>query len=453
MSERQQPATPPEPEPKRDVVHPVLPARQPIRWQRVRQQVNTLLRCPTGDVTEQNIWYLQRMLLWSGVMSAVASFNGNFAVRLGASNRLIGLLSSMPALLVVLLMMPAARLIETRRKRLPWILGSLLAYRAGFFLIALMPFVVRQCRAEVFAALILIMQVLLSPFNAGWDSVLADTVPERRRAKVFAQRNIILSAVVIVAVPVVGRLLDSVIFPYGYQIAYGAGFLLSLGTIYDISKLQLPDAPIPTARKRGRLSVALVRQLLAENDNYVRMVVNTLLLDLGAWLVSPLYIIYYLRHLGATDSWVGTLTAIANLSAMGGYYIWQKLIARWGENRVLKWTSPACGFFPAWVAAWGALPPILFAAVINNLIMPGVSLSHYNILLKVCPTDRRPSYISLYSVVMNAGAFVAPMVGVALADRFGVVPILFLGGAMRFWGALFFTLRPVRVPDSVSAAA
>lgn len=431
---------------------PFPPAEQPIRWARLRGKIAGLI-LPPADVGERNIWHLRVMLIWAGVLSAAASFNSNFAVRLGASNRLIGLMSSVPALIVVLVTLPAARLIETRRRRLPWVAGSLFLHRLGYLLIALMPFFVRRYQAEVFVGLLFAMHVVLAPFNAGWDTVLAELIPERRRAVIMAQRNMILCAVVILAVPLMGRLLDRAPFPYGYQIAYGLGFLVSCLGTWEIYQLKLPESPVPARgeRKRRRLTWGLVRQLLAENDNYMRLVFNTLMLDLGAWMVAPLYIIYYLRHLGASDSWVGTITAVANLSALVGYYIWQKLIPRWGENRVLRLFAPTCGFFPLWVGIWRSLPPIMFAAVINNILMPGVGLSHYNILIKVCPAERRPSYISLYTVIMNLGAFVAPMVGVALSERLGIVPMFFIGGAMRILGALLFTLYPVRVPDSRSA--
>jgi len=196
--------------------------------------------------------------------------------------------------------------------------------------------------------------------------------------------------------------------------------------------------------------VKVIRRFLAENSSYVRITVNTFLFGWGAWLVGPLYIIYYLRQLGATDSWVGTLTAVANFSAMVGYYIWQKLIGRWGENRVLRRTIPTGGIFPFLVAASRTLPPILAAAMVDGLLMSGVNLSHFNILLKVCPAERRASYISFYTVMMNAGAFVAPLLGVALADRIGINPVLLIGGAIRTLGGLLFWLWPVGNTDAAS---
>jgi MFS family permease len=429
-------------------------SKGPIAWSRLRGKLKNVF-IPPSDPGERNIYLLQVMLFWSSAISAAASFNGNFAVRLGASNQLIGLMSSVPALLVVILTIPFARLIETRRRRLPWIGWSIFLHRLCYLLVALMPFVLTLYRAEAFIGLILLSNAVLGPFNAGWDTLLADTVPEHRRANIFARRNMIACSGVILAVPLMGRLLDAVPFPYGYQIVYGIGFIGAMISTWCIFQLKLPDANVSArpAAQRQPLNLQLARKLFADNEPFVRMTVNTLLLDMGAWLVSPLYIIYYLRHLGASDGWVGTLTAIANLSAVGGNYFWQRVIARRGESRVLRWMSPACGFYPLWVALTQSLPLFLVAAVINNLAMPAVNLSHYNTLLKVCPAERRPTFISIFSVVMNVGAFIAPLAGVALADRIGFIPMFVIGGTMRMLGGFMFSLWPVRAADSTTATA
>lgn len=423
----------------------LLPTRQPVRWSRVWQKLGAVLRPPQTSVEDRNAWYLQVEILWAGILSAAAAFGSNFAVRLGASNQLIGLMSSVPALLVVILTLPAARLIESRRNPMPLLVGSLFAYRLGFLAIALMPFFVPRHQAEVFVGLVLLMNAVLAPFNAGWSALLADIVPERNRAIVFARRNIIASAAVIVLVPPIGRLLDLLVFPYGYQLAYGIGFLAGMLSTWDVSKLTVPERVI-TPRRQGAkepLSRATLRRLLAHHQGFIRITLNTFVFGWGAWMVGPLYIIYYLRQLGASDAWVGTLTAVANLSAMIGYYLWPRLIARYGENRILKWTIPTGGIFPIWASLARNLTPILGAAGVDGMLMAGVNLSHFNILLKVTPADRRPSYISLYTVCMNAGAFVAPLIGVALADRIGITTVLLIGGAIRTVGGILFWLLPV----------
>ena len=158
----------------------------------------------------------------------------------------------MPALLVVILTIPFARLIETRRKRLPWIGWSIFLHRLCYLLIALMPFVLTLYRAEALIGLLLLSNAVLGPFNAGWDTLLADTVPEHRRANIFARRNMIACSGVILAVPLMGRMLDAVPFPYGYQIVYIIGFVgAMISNLVHLSAQAARCVHLPRARRRS----------------------------------------------------------------------------------------------------------------------------------------------------------------------------------------------------------
>ena len=47
-------------------------------------------------------------------------------------------------------------------------------------------------------------------------------------------------------------------------------------------------------------------------------------------------------------------------------------------------------------------------------------------------------------MVMNVGAFACPLLGVALAGKIGILPTLWIGGALRVAGAALFYLFPVK---------
>src|SRR5688500_9826953 len=100
------------------------------------------LALPTSSVDDRNIRSLYHEVFWAGIANAAVSFNGVFAVRLGASDALIGALSSIPPLIVALITIPAGHMLERRARQLPLILLTIFLYRLGFLLIALMPFVV-----------------------------------------------------------------------------------------------------------------------------------------------------------------------------------------------------------------------------------------------------------------------------------------------------------------------
>jgi hypothetical protein len=81
---------------------------------------------------------------------------------------------------------------------------------------------------------------------------------------------------------------------------------------------------------------------------------------------------------------------------------------------------------------------------LNGLIVPGINLSHFNTLLKVTPASNRPGYTALYITIMNIGAFVGPLIGIALAGIFGVGNTLILGGILSILGSTSFWLWPIQ---------
>ena len=68
------------------------------------------------DVVQQNIRNLYLEVFFAGLMQAVVSFNSAYVIRLGASNEMVGLLTSLPALVTAIASIPSARFMQGRRK-------------------------------------------------------------------------------------------------------------------------------------------------------------------------------------------------------------------------------------------------------------------------------------------------------------------------------------------------
>jgi len=419
-------------------------------WQVLRQWPGNFRRIILATADDRNAWNLSIEVFWAAILGGVSTFNVAFALRLGAENFHIGLLSSLPALLAVLVSIPAGRFLARHSRQKGWILGSLFLHRIGYLAVAAVPWLPDgfMNRGAALVYLLVAMSASASFFGVGFNSMLADVIPERRRATVFATRNIINVCVMSVVTLLSGRWLDRVAFPVNYQVLYLIGCAASMASLYFLTRVQVPDsAVVPrTARTRRSLkslwrdSVAIARQERA----FVRISVNTLLFGLPAWTVGPLYMLYYVRYLGASDWWIGLKGTIANLAAIAGYALGQRLISRRGEAWTLKWAAPGAGLYPLLTGLSRALTPNLFFVGLDGLIVPSINLSHFSTLLKACPEGRRPVFIGLYTTVMNVGAFLAPLLGVALADRFGPAPVLVTCGLLRVLGGLTFVIWPVK---------
>ena len=112
------------------------------------------------------------------MLSAAATFNAAYAIRLGATNTQISLLTSVPALIAVLVSIPAGRFFARRAKRKPWLMWALWLHRSGFLLVALVPWLPAGWISHGML-LVVILVVISAPahfFNVGWIPLLSEVV-------------------------------------------------------------------------------------------------------------------------------------------------------------------------------------------------------------------------------------------------------------------------------------
>ena len=413
----------------------------------------------------RNILYLYIEVVFAGLLSAAASFNSAYILRLGGSRELVGLLSSIPALVAVALYLPSARVLERKTRHGPWIVGSLLLARSGYLGILALPLLLANLLPELTVGILVAITAPSVFFTTGWSPMLSDVIPERSRATVLAWRSILSSATIAPLVYLFGLALDRGAFPGNYQWMYAVGLFGGLTSVALISRIKIPEreqgapksgAPSPAADEAETRAWRRTLDNLRQTDRgFLRIITNTLLFDLGAWTVAPLYIIFFVRELGAPDSWIGLNATLAHLGVVAGFWGWRRIINRTGESRAMFIALPMVSMYAFMVALVPNLNFILFAGFLINVVAPGVNLSHGVLFLRLLPAERRHTWMAIYSTVMNVGAFVCPLIGVAISNVIGIVPTLLIGGTMRLAGAMLFYLFPVveegalRLPGSI----
>lgn len=408
-----------------------------------------LLRLNLANEDDRNALYLVVEVFFAAILGAAATFNAAFALRLGASNTDIGLLTSLPSLLAIAISIPAGRFLQSRARRKPWIVGSLLMHRAGFLLVALVPLLklAGLNQGSVLVALLITISTPAHFFNVGWIPLLADVIPVERRAAVFSGRNITANATTSLAVFLFGLWLKDIQFPVNYQVMYVFGFCAALLSQYFIQKVNVPEhtpVPLPPGGFSIPVQLRAMRDALRAEPLFQRLTTNTLMHGIGLWLASPIYILYYVRQLDASDAWIGLQATVLTSATIVGWLIWRRVIQRVGETTVLRLMIVTLGLIPILVGLLPNLTLILFVVALNGLLSPAVNLSHFNTLLKVTPPAERPMYTGLYTTIVNIGAFVCPLIGVAVADAVGLAPALVVFGILSIVGSSSFWWRPVK---------
>lgn len=386
---------------------------------------------------------LYREVAWYGVLSGISStFTSIFALRLGASNFLIGLLTSLPALMNILFLIPAARLVERESDKKKVLLASGFLMRFPVFLLALVPLLSPRLQAGAIVYITALGTIPAAMSTISFTSTLAEVVAPQDRPRVVSIRNAFHSATATAAVLLAGKVLDLLPFPFGYQLIFGLSFLASIVSLYYLGRVVIPQAePAQSIRVQTKQHVG-VRYLLhgiLTQRHYVQFTLGAFIYHWGLYFPIPLYAIYRVRILRISEGWIGTLSMVESGVTIVAYYVWSKFAQRYGSRWMLFLGLLGVCFYPIGTALSKSVIPLLFVSFIAGIAGPAFNAGLFNGLLEVAPAERRATYIAIFNTMMNIPAFIAPILGTTTAEWVGIRTALWIGGLTRIVGFLAFT--------------
>ena len=390
----------------------------------------------TGTVQERNIARLYLDIAWWGVAAGVTNtYLVVFAIRMGAPSAMVGWLIAIPALVSVLWSIPAARTVERQANRLTMVLRSGFWQRFGWLLIALVPFVLKTNLPLLLVVFSAIATIPAATATVAFTSLLADLVPPELRSRVVSIRNMLMSAVSLATILLLGLVLDSIPVPLNYQLAFGLAWATSMVSLYHVSKLEALPRNVPPAAKAPkeplvRVMRELARTVLAER-RFTRFTIAAVIVQWGLSFPIPLYSIYRVRELGATDGWVALISVVFSGANILAFYWWGRMGSRWPDRRVMMYGMIGLAAYPFLTAAFTSLPPQLFVNMVGGVFSAALNLAMFNESLAVCPTDRRPTFIAVFTAVSNIPIVIAPLAGALVSDWIGIRQALVVGGLFR----------------------
>jgi hypothetical protein len=382
-----------------------------------------------------------------GLVGGVATFLSVFLVRLGASNFMVGLLTSMPALTGMILAMPIGEFLGRQRQIVPWFSKARLFVLSCYALTGLVPFFFMQDRQP--AAIIGIWALATIPqtiVSVSFTVVMGGVAGERGRFSLMSRRWSILGITNSLTVLIVGQALNLFTFPLNYQVVFigsAAGGLISY--IFS-SSIKLPLADAPAAREPLRETLRQYSRNLRANRLFVNFLLSQFLFRWGMALPAPLFPIYWVRNLNASDGAISAINGINTAVTMVAYFLWARATKRRGVRWVLLATSLGVSFYPLLTALTNRWELLVVWAGLAGVFSAGVDLVFFDIVLSTCPGENPAVYVAMYQTTVYIATFLAPLVGTAVAGAFGIGQSLILGTVLRLAGFALMALLRVGAP-------
>lgn len=390
---------------------------------------------PQPSVSDRDLDRGLRDLMWdSASATAVGTLAGgvllvSFALWLGASNAVIGLIAALP-FWTQILQAPAVALVERVRARKRISVACLFVSRLTLPVMALLPFL--PDRGLALALLVATQAVLLglgAVTACAWNSWMRDLVPEDRLGRFFARRTIWATSVAVVCNVGAGLLLErlrdldearpgsGVVYAGLFAVAFAA----SLFSTWRLSRVPEPLMPEPRARTR---LVDLLRAPL-KDENFRRLIVFLSSWQFAVNLAAPFFTVYFLRQLGFGTGFVLALTVVSQLANLAVLRAWGRISDRFSNKAALGLSAP---LFVACIAAVplasefgtrteaGAFLAVLH--VFMGVASAGVGLATGAIAFKLAPKGAATAYVAANSLISSAAAGTAPVIGGLFADVF-----------------------------------
>lgn len=405
---------------------------------------------PSDVIGQQrkNYQYVQIDAIAIGLTSAAAPFLPVFLTRLGASNLQVGLLTAMPGVTGLVLAIFIGRFLQGQRDIVPWFSVSRLLVVSCYAATGLAPFLVPEEYLVVTILAIWAMATIPQTALTVCFSVVMNSVAgPAHRYDLMSRRWSILGLTNAVTVAIAGQVLELFGFPINYQVVFlglSLGGLLSYAYSSRI-KLEENEPPPPLPGRTARQRVKEYFRLVSAYPAFIQFSSRRFVYQFGILLATPLFPLYYVREVEATDAWIGFFNTAQTACLLIGYFMWPRQSRLRGARFVLLASTLGLAIFPALVAQTTSTVLIAIFAALAGIFQGGLDLVFFDELMKTVPIDYSATFVSLAQSLTFSASILAPLAGTWLSDQVGLSAALMVSAGVRLGGFfLFKTAKPIR---------
>jgi MFS transporter, DHA1 family, staphyloferrin B biosynthesis exporter len=361
---------------------------------------------------------------WDFIASAAFSlFNVVFnqfympiAIRGGASDLQVGLLSAAPA--IGLLFSPIwAGLAERGRAKyyvaFPNLIGRLLIFIPALF-----------TSPWVFVGIALCYQLLQGVQAPAYATLMTQIYPADIRGRIMGYVRVAMGLLMIPLAFTVGIWIDRSGSFYPLLLAAVTGSL-SMLVFMMVKEERLPD-PAATARKR----ITLKQQfgVLKNNRPLVLFLTATTLSGFGNMLANPLYNLIQVQHLELSNMDIGLVRIFYFVLLLLAYLFMGGIIDRYSPKRVMTICIACHVMCPLLYGIFGTFPAVLAASSLQGLADASWDLGCMAYVFRLAP-GKEGVVFGLHLMLFGIRGTIGPLLSTGLN---GVLPLEVILGAAAF---------------------
>jgi MFS family permease len=375
---------------------------------------------------------------FSVMVGLTLPFMGVYAIHLGGGDYVVGLMTSLPALVAMISQVPSAVIVNRYSSKLQASLKWGLAQRLFYLAMALLALIPQDLPGR---AMLLVIVFSLAHFPAtvagvAWTSLMGEMFPAQLRGRVFGDLQMLAGLVSLLATAAAGPFLDRVTFPANYFLLFLTSFACVMASWVCMARLREGD-PAPGSchhsRWHPRAMALLVRETLKVPE-FASLTAATFVFHLGLHLPAALFTLLFVNTLRLSTSWIGAFSVISGVFSVATFRRWGTLADLRGSRYVLTLSMLVLVPLPIFYGLVHSPWPIVLLMAIGGVVGAGFGLTIFNALLDHSPAGNREDYIAVFNMLMGLSGFLMPVAGVALYHLWGFLEVFILASLVRAVG-------------------
>ncbi len=389
------------------------------------------------DELRSNFIHLYWDIGWWGLYTgSIVAFLSIYATRSGATAQQIGLLSALPALVSLLISLPAGRVLRRFAAR-PAAAWAAFLSRIQFLFYALLPWLLPPS-AQVDALLVLSVLIAIPTTFIGisYGQFFMEGIPSEWRGTVVSTRNAILAVVTLLVTLLCGQILTRMPFPSGYQVVFAIGFVGAIFTAYHISQVRPVDQPAPPAAPP---ETSRLPGLDGAAFHYIKILGLLFLFNLVNSMAAPLIPDILVHRLNLSDAIISFGAGFSQVLVFWISLFMARFTRRAGNRRATALGVILLAIHALALALATDITLFLLSAMVAGVAAGVLNTAQYNYHLEAVPEHGRPTWLSWSFLLGNAAVLLGALLGPQVAHLTGTpAALLFFGGLRLVFGLAIF---------------
>lgn len=383
-----------------------------------------------SDVTlpeeRSNYHHLVQDVWWYGLAFAATSrFLSVYAIRLGATPMELGLISSLPAIVLLFSSGLGGWLARRSRDTVKSIFWPAVGFRLAFLLPAFAPFLPADAQPAWLIASVALPAIPQGIAGVMFLVIMRSAIADNHVTSLLSHRMLALNVAIGLAALGFGVWLEQAPFPFNYQAMFVVAFFLSGMSTRHLMKIRYEAKPVVLNAAKSGSGPWRSPQF----RRVIGIVMATHIAFTAITAVTPLHLV---DGLGASEGFLA-LFGLAELVAGATVALFTKrIVERLGNRGVIAAAMVGTSLSALVIALSPSLPLTLLAALLSGAAWTSLGIALYGFFTANAPYEGTARYSTAYQQVIGLSMFIGPMIGSTLVTGgVQVVVVLLLGAGLR----------------------